>query len=140
MTETARDPELIQLFRQDIKETELYVDRLREILHRETAEADPLKCKVVYSLFDEVDDVIEDASHDPVRDAALITEAQRIQHYEMGGRASLREIARALDVNEDARTHEEALVKKESANLRLALIAERVYLAARKPAYSNQTE
>jgi ferritin-like metal-binding protein YciE len=138
LAETAQDPELIQLFRQDIEEIELYVDRLREILRRETGEADPLKCKVVYTLFDEVDDLIEDASHFPVRDAALITEAQRVQHYELGGLGSLREMARALDLPDDVRTHDQALGKKGSINSRLTVIAERIYPAARKPAYTGQ--
>ena len=137
MAETAQDPELIQLFRQYVKETYLYIDHLREILRRITGEAAPLKCKVVYSLFDEVEDLIEDASHVPVRDAALITEAQRVQHFELAGLGSLRQIARALDLNQDAELLDRSLTEKESTNQRLTLIAARIYPAARKLDYAN---
>ncbi|HEY1805837.1 MAG TPA: ferritin-like domain-containing protein [Terracidiphilus sp.] len=137
MAETAQDPELIHLFRQHIEETEVHVDRLRAILRRMTGEADPLKCKVVYSLFDEVEDLIEDASHLPVRDAALVTEAQRVQHYELAGLGALREIADALELREDAQLLDQSLRELESTNLHLTALGERLYPAARKIAYTN---
>ncbi len=138
LAETAQDSELTQLFRQDIEEIGKYVDRLREALRRETGEADPLKCRVVYALFDEIEDLVQEAAHFPVRDAALITEAQRVQHYELACLGSLREIASALDLSEDVLIHEQRLERKESINSRLKLIAERIYPAARKLAYTNQ--
>ena len=39
----------------------------------------PSKCHVIYSLFDEVYDVSQDAAHFEVRHAALLAEAQRIE-------------------------------------------------------------
>lgn len=137
MADVAQDPELIHLFRQYIEETYVHSDRSREILSRVTGEADPLKCKVVYSLFDEVEDLIEDASHVPVRDAALITEAQRVQHYELACLGSLCQIARALALGEDARLLEQSLREKENSNQRLALIGDRIYPAAKNPAYTT---
>jgi ferritin-like metal-binding protein YciE len=137
MAETAQDPELMHLFRQYVEETYSYIDRLREILRRVTGEADPLKCKVVYALFNEVDDLIEDASHAPVRDAALIAEAQRIQHFELAGLGALEQIARALDLNEDAQLLDRSLREKESTNQHLVVVGERIYPAARQLAYTN---
>jgi len=140
MAETAQDSDLVQLFRKSVEETQSYIGRLREILRRITGEADPLKCEVVYLLFDEVDDLIEDASHFPVRDAALITEAQRIQHFELAGLWALREIARALDLSQDAAALDRSLSEKESTNMRLTLLAERIYPAARKSTYNDQPQ
>lgn len=137
MAETAQDPELMHLFRQYVEETYSYIDRLREILRRVTGEADPLKCKVVYALFDEVDDLIEDASHAPVRDAALIAEAQRVQHFELAGLGALEQIARALHLNEDAQLLDRSLREKESTNQHLVVVGERIYPAARQLAYTN---
>jgi ferritin-like metal-binding protein YciE len=137
MADTAQDPELMHLFRQYVEETYSYIDRLREILHRLTGEADPLKCKVVYALFNEVDDLIEDASHAPVRDAALIAEAQRVQHFELAGLGALGQIARALDLNEDAQLLDRSLREKESTNQHLVVVGERIFPAARQLTYTN---
>lgn len=137
MAEAARDAELTHLFRQYVEETYSYIDRLREILRRLTGEPSPLKCKVVYALFDEVDDLIEDASHAPVRDAALITEAQRVQHFELAGLGALQQIARALDLGEDAQLLDRSLHEKESTALRLTSLGERIYPAARMPDYAK---
>jgi ferritin-like metal-binding protein YciE len=66
------DPELVELTREHIEETQVHAGRLKEILRRTAGESEPLKCKVVYSLFDEIEDLVQDASHVPVRDAALV--------------------------------------------------------------------
>lgn len=138
MAETAIDPELIQLFREHIKEMHKHADRLRGILNRATGEADPLKCKVVYSMFDELEDVVEDASHIPVRDAALISEAQRIEQYEMAGYGALRQLACALELGQDAQLLDQSFREKERANQQLARMAERIYPAARKATYTTE--
>ncbi|MFZ0301804.1 MAG: DUF892 family protein [Terracidiphilus sp.] len=137
MADTANDPDLINLFREHIQETQLHADRLRGILNRAAGETDPLKCKVVYSLFNELEDIVDDASHDPVRDAALISEAQRIEHYELAGYGALRQLARALELGQDAQLLDQSCREKERASEQLALIAERIYPAARKAAYTN---
>jgi ferritin-like metal-binding protein YciE len=137
MAESAKDPDLVHLFRQHIQETHLHADRVRGILNRATGEAIPLKCKVVYSLFGELEDVVEDASHAPVRDAALISEAQRIEHYELASYAALRQLACALELGQDAQLLDQSLREKERACEQLALIAKRIYPAARKAAYDN---
>lgn len=137
MAESAIDPDLIQLFREHITEMHKHADRLRGILNRATGEADPLKCKVVYSMFDELEDIVEDASHMPVRDAALISEAQRIEHYEMAGYGALRQLACALELGQDAQLLDQSFREKERASEQLSLMAERIYPAARKTAHAN---
>jgi ferritin-like metal-binding protein YciE len=134
MAETAIDPDLVHLFREHIEQMHRHTGRLRGILNRAAGEADPLKCKVVYSLFDELEDIVEDASHMPVRDAALISEAQRIEQYEMAGYGALRQIARALELGHDAQLLDQSFREKERANQELALMAERIYPTARKAA------
>jgi ferritin-like metal-binding protein YciE len=130
MAEAAEDQELIQLLRRNIADTHAHASRLREILQRTTGEADPLKCRVVYALFDEVEDVSQDAAHTPVRDAALLAEALRIEHYQIAAYSALRQFARILGREEDLQMLEETLGEEELANQELAGIAERVYAAA----------
>lgn len=131
MAQVARDPDLMPLFRKHIEETEVQATHLREILIRAAGHADPLKCKVVYTLFDEVEDLVQDAVHASVRDAALISEAQRVVHYEMAGYRALRRFARTLDLEEDSQLLNQSLHQKEQAVEQLAFIADRIYPVAR---------
>lgn len=73
----------------------------------------------------------------PVRDAALVAEAQRVQHYQLAGLGVLREIADALEIREDAQLLDQSLRELEGTNLRLMVIGERIYPSARKAAYAN---
>jgi len=137
MAETAIDPDLVHIFRDHIEETYKHADRLRGILNRASGEAVPVKCKVVYALFDELNDIVEDASHVAVRDAALISEAQRIEQYELAGYSALRQLACALERGQDAQLLDQACREKERESEQLTTIAKRIFPEARKPAYAN---
>ena len=63
-----------------------------------------LKCRVVYALFDEVEDLSQ------VRDAALLAEAQRIVHYQIATYGALRRFARILEHEEDLTLPEQTLL------------------------------
>jgi ferritin-like metal-binding protein YciE len=134
MAEMAVDAELVQAFRRNVEDTHQQASRLREMLMRRAEGASPLKCKVVYALFDEMEDLSEDASHNPVRDAALIAEGQRIQHYQIAAYSALREFARILSYGEDVWLIEQTLGEEELANQQLSMVAERVYPSARMAA------
>jgi ferritin-like metal-binding protein YciE len=134
MAELADDPELNQALRRNIADTHAHASRLREILQRATGSADPLKCKVVYALFDEVEDVSQDAAHVPVRDAALIVEAQRVQHYQIAAYGALQRIARILGHADDLAMLEQTFREEELASQELGAIADRIYPMALRAA------
>ena len=134
MAEAAEDQELNHVIRQNIEDAHAHASRVRQMLKRATGAAEPLKCRVVYALFDEVEDLSQDASHIPVRDAALITEAQRIEHYQIAAYGALQQFARILGHTEDESLLLESLRDEELANQELAAIAERVYPMAVKVA------
>jgi len=131
---SASDPELKQVFRQHRLETEEQVKRLREILHQVSGEADPLKCKVMYSMFGEIEDVAEDAEHERLRDAAMLAEARRIEHYEIASYGALLEFARLLGYERHVQLLEATMREETMADNRLAEIGARVYLTARTAA------
>lgn len=131
MIGSVTDPELNQLMKEHQQETGIQIDRLREILHRTTGEADPLKCRVAYSLFDEIEDVARDAVHPPVRDAAMLAEARRVEHYEMAAYSALLQYARLLGYEADLQMLEQTMHEEAKADQQLALLADRVYSTAR---------
>jgi ferritin-like metal-binding protein YciE len=134
MIAVAADNEFKRALDGHLLETETHASRLREILHRITGEADPLKCKVVYSLFDEIEDLAQDAAHAPVRDAALLAEARRVEHYEIAAYGAVLRFARALGYEADAALLDQTTREEVVADETLSRIAERVYPAACKAA------
>jgi ferritin-like metal-binding protein YciE len=131
LVDSARDSELHEAMWQDKQETSLHGDRLREILVPTADGAHPLKCKVIYALFDEAEDLLQDASHDAVRDALVISAAQRIKHYEIAAYGTVRQFARVLGRDKDVELLDETIHEVGRTDHRLTSIAERINPAAK---------
>ncbi len=134
MIEVATDTQLKQALDSHLKESEVQVTRLRKILGQIAGEAEPLKCKALTALIDETEDMIEDSSHEAVRDAALITGAQRIEHYEMAAYGAARHFAHVLGRDGDAELLAQTLQEEGHADHLFTSIAGRVNPAAKKAA------
>jgi len=132
MIETAMDTQLKQAFQSHLQETEVHLTRLRNILETISGEAEPIKCKVLSALIDEVEDQVRSCSHHAVRDAALIAGAQRIEHYEIATYGALRHFAQVLGRTSDAETLNQTSHEEGHADHLLTSIAERVNPAAQQ--------
>lgn len=132
MMEAAVDTQLRQAFQSHLQETEVHVTRLRSILEVITGEAEPIKCKVLSALIDEADDQVQSCSHDSVRDAALISGAQRIEHYEIATYGAVRHFAQVLGRTSDAEVLDQTIHEEGHADHLLTSIAERVNPAAQR--------
>ena len=111
--------------------------RLEQIL-REQKEVDksitgigPEKCKAMSALVGECDDMIIDARDAWVRDAGLIMDAQRVEHYEMASYGTLRQWARVLGMGGAAELLDKTLQEEAHADHLLTSIAERVNPSAK---------
>jgi ferritin-like metal-binding protein YciE len=133
LVDSATDHELHQVLEEHRLETEVHANRLRDIL-RSTGSTAPLKCKVIYALFDEAEDLLKGTSHDAVRHALLIAAAQRIEHYEIAAYGTVRQFARVLGRDSDARILDETIHEEGRADHRLTSIAERINPTAKKAA------
>ena len=135
LLETATDPELQQVFQQCVSESEGRAARLREILlHAPVDSAQPLKCRVVYGLFDEAEDMIEDCAHVSVRNAAIIAVAMRIKNYQTAAYQAVRQFARVLGREQDVQMFDEILREEGYDSRQLSGIEERVTSAYRETA------
>ena len=103
LAENTSDAELRKLFQGYALRSRDQSTVIRGLLERASSNSDPMKCRVVYALFDEAEDFIQDASHDEVRNAIVIAAAQRIKHYEIAIYGATTEFARVLGRDEDAR-------------------------------------
>jgi ferritin-like metal-binding protein YciE len=134
MIDVATDLQLKQVLQSHLKESEVQVMRLRKILSQIAGEAEPLKCRVLMALVDEIEDMVEDSSHVAVRDAALITGVQRIEHYEMAAYGGARHFAHVLGRDGDAELLDQSLQEERGADHLFTSIADRVNPEAKKAA------
>jgi ferritin-like metal-binding protein YciE len=128
----ASDEQLRQAFDSHLRETELHIKRLEEILaeqknaHSGVDETGPSKCKAIAALKAEAEDIIQDARDAWVRDAALIAAAQRVEHYEIAAYGTVRQWAWVLGETKAAELLNQTAKEEGDADHLLTSIAERV--------------
>jgi len=136
MVVRASDQHLRQAFQSHVHETETHVKRLEQILseHKKTdpsvTSIAPGKCKAMNALVAETEDLVTDARDAWVRDAGLIADAQRVEHYEIASYGTLRQWARILGEHNAAELLDKTLQEARNADHLLTSIAERVNPAA----------
>ena len=125
MAEKAHDPSLKQAFNNHLKETEKQVERLEEIFAKLGRDPERVKCAAMVGLLSEGDEII-DATGDPdVLDAALISAAQRVEHYEIAAYGTARTFARRLGNSYVAELLQQTLDEEGAADKKLTNIAEK---------------
>jgi ferritin-like metal-binding protein YciE len=84
------------------------------------------KCAGTEGLVKEGDEFLEDSTDGAVRDAGLIANAQRVEHYGIAGYGCAATYARRLGHDDAARTLTDALTDAEELDERMTGLAERV--------------
>jgi ferritin-like metal-binding protein YciE len=126
MAKAASNPELAKAFRDHLEETQAQVERLEQIFERLEISPKGKKCKAMEGLIEEGKEVMEDAADPMVKDAALISAAQRVEHYEMAGYGCVRTFAHLLGDEAAADLLQETLNEEGGANKKLNDLAESV--------------
>lgn len=130
MAKAATDPQLVEGFRRHLEQTKEHVARLEQILesHNETTRGP--KCKGMEGLLKEGTDMIEEDAEDDVRDAGLISAAQRVEHYEIAGYGTARTYANLLGDSKGAKRLQQTLNEEGATDKKLTQLAERINVAA----------
>lgn len=133
----ATDEELRGAFRSHLQETEEHIKRLEQILavqksvDAKVGETGPEKCKAIAALKGEAQDMFVDARDAWVRDAALISAAQRVEHYEIASYGTVRQWAMLLGEAAAAELLDRTAKEEGHADHLLTEIAERVNTKAK---------
>lgn len=91
MAKAADSDELKEAFRIHLRETEQQIKRLEQVFDELDETPKRKECKAMVGLLEEGEELIDDEESAPhVRDAGLITAAQKVEHYEMAAYGSLR--------------------------------------------------
>lgn len=96
-------PELREGLTNHFEETMGQVTRLEKIGELLGKKMSGKTCAGMKGVLEEGSEVLEDTEKGLVRDAALISACQRVEHYEMAGYGSAREFAKLLGQKEVAR-------------------------------------
>ena len=123
LAKSAESEELSEAFTNHLEETKNQVSRLEQIF--ESLEENPKgkKCAGMEGLVKEGSETI-DEFEGSVLDAALISAAQRVEHYEIAGYGSVCTYAELLDRSEDLGLLKETLEEEKRADEKLNEISE----------------
>lgn len=125
MAEAAQNPRLRETFEKHLQQTEGQVDRLKAAFELLGAKAQPKPCKAMAGLIAEGEETIEEGKEkSPLSaDLALIAAAQKVEHYEISGYGTLRELARQIGEVQVATLLAHTLGEEESADFLLTEVA-----------------
>ncbi len=126
MAEAATHEDLAAGFETHLAETEEHVSRLETILQSHDQTTEGPKCKGMEGLIKEGQEMIEEDAEDEVRDAGLISAAQRVEHYEMAGYGCARSYAEMLSDDKGAELLQQTLDEESATNQKLTDLAESV--------------
>ena len=131
LIEKASNPQLKSALQEHLQITESQIERLEEIFEQLDEDPDGESCKGMKGVIKEGDDVVGKAKDPSVRDASIITSAQRVEHYEIAGYGTVKTYARQLGKQEWAQILEEILNEEKEADQKLTQIAESVNIEAK---------
>jgi ferritin-like metal-binding protein YciE len=131
LAKAATSPELKHAFESHLKETQGQIERLDRVFEILGKSPRGKTCNGMKGVLEEGAEVLEETeSGTSVRDAALISAAQRVEHYEMAGYGCVREYANLLGQDEIAKLLEETLAEEKAADSKLGEVAKQVNPAA----------
>ena len=125
MAEAATCTHLQKAILSHLKETEGHVTMLEQIFEGLGEKAKAKKCEATVGLLKEGDEIAAEFKGSPAINAALISAAQKVEHYEIASYGCLHEWAGLLGNKEDASLLEEILGEEKAANEALSELAQK---------------
>jgi Mn-containing catalase len=136
MAKAARTAQLQRLFEIHLHETDTQVERLNECFSILGIAARAKPCKGMMGLVEEGQEVIDEGKKmdDAAADLALIGAAQRVEHYEMAGYTTARNLAQQLHHSAIVQHLTKSLGEEGNADQLLSQVAQALMSAAKMPA------
>ena len=125
-------PELQHGLSNHLEETKGQVVRLEKIGEILGKKMTGKTCVGMKGVLEEGSEVLEDTDKGVVRDAALISACQRVEHYEMAGYGSARDFAKQLGQSEIASLLDETLEEEKNADKTLTGASKQVNAQAQE--------
>ena len=124
VAKATENEELRAAFEQHMQETQTHIQRLEQIFQQLGEKPTGKKCKGMEGLLEEGKEMMEEDADPDVLDAAMISSAQRIEHYEIAAYGTLRTYARQLGLEKHAELLQRTLDEEGETDKLLTQIAE----------------
>ncbi len=124
--DAAQSGDLKEMFDRHIEQSRNRRSDIEKICEELGVEPTGEKCKGTEGLVREGHDFLDEAEEGPIRDAGLIANAQRIEHYGIAGYGCARTYALQLDHDDAAQMLQNALDNASELDERMTGLAERV--------------
>jgi ferritin-like metal-binding protein YciE len=135
MAEAASSPELTIAFNEHLEQTREHVRRLEMIFNKMGCDPKGKVCKAMKGLVEEGEEMMNQDAAPAVKDAGLISAAQRVEHYEMAAYGTVRTYAKEMGDKEAMKLLQTTLDEEGDTDKKLTKIAEKtVNLEAMSPA------
>jgi ferritin-like metal-binding protein YciE len=126
LVKAASSPDLKSAFEHHLKETEGHVERLDKAFKILGVSPKGKTCDGMKGILSEGAEVLQETVAGDIRDVALISAAQRVEHYEMAAYGTVRSYAESLQHQEIAGLLQETLDEEKAADKKLSEIAQKV--------------
>jgi ferritin-like metal-binding protein YciE len=133
MAEAANSDELRAGFEEHLEQTKGHAQRLEQIFSALGEKPTGKKCKGMQGLVSEGSEVIDEDFEADVKDAGLISAAQRVEHYEIAAYGTVRTYATILEEQEAVSLLEKTLEEEKETDQKLTELAEGINAQAAGP-------
>lgn len=134
LVNAATSKDLKKAFENHLRETEGQIERLIQVCNILGANPKGKTCEGMKGVLEEGSSMLKETEEGDVRDAALISAAQRVEHYEMAAYGTVRTYAQLLGQNQCAELLDETLEEEKAADQKLTSIAGKVNALAHQHA------
>jgi ferritin-like metal-binding protein YciE len=130
MAKAASSDELRTGFEQHLEQTRGHVQRLEQIFKALGEKPSGKKCKGMEGLVAEGQEMMDEDFEDDLMDAALISAAQRVEHYEIAAYGTVRTYAELLGEENAATLLEQTLQEEKETDQKLTDLASDINVKA----------
>lgn len=123
MAEAAKEESLKKAFQDHQEETKGHVEKIKEIFKALGASSRSRRGKAVKGLIDDAERIIEEFEGSEASDAALISAAQKVEHYEIASYGCMVTYADLMKHDKAKNLLEEILKEEKEADEKLSHIA-----------------
>lgn len=131
MSKGATSDELKNAIDEHLEQTKEHVSRLEKAFESIGEKAKAVKCEAMEGLLNEANELLgETEKGTEVRDVAIISACQKVEHYEIASYGTLRSLAGTLGFTEAQELFEQTLEEEKNADSLLTKVSENVNSAA----------
>ncbi|MGJ4728042.1 ferritin-like domain-containing protein [Luteimonas sp. SDU101] len=116
--------ELRAAFELHLEETQGQIERIDQVVEVLGIKLKRIKCAAMEGLVEEGKEVIDAIEAGPLRDAALIGGAQKVEHYEIAAYGTLCALAKQLGYRDALPLLKETLAEEKTTDEKLTMLAE----------------